>query len=176
MRQAIILLIAILAIIHAVMAAEPLLPSGKYHIYSGSSHQPSSRRYFTGKPDARAGSVTLEPVSKSKKQVWRLRNHSSGRVSLELLELKGEKKYLSEGRSGALPGAHVGVTEKQQKWNIVRVAGGPFTRYTLSHPRQVFNKTLVVSTSTGSLDPKRVSFQNEDKPEVTKAWKFVKIN
>ncbi|KAF9280352.1 hypothetical protein BGZ68_007295 [Mortierella alpina] len=171
MRHAVILLIAILAIIHAVLA-KPLLPNGYYRIYSGNSHHPPSNRYFTGKPDNRAGSVTLEPNSTSSLQVWRLRNHSSGYVSLELRG--GNKKYLSEGRSGALPGAHVGVTEKQQKWKIAKVAGGSFTRYTLTFPRKVFNKTLVVSTSTGSLDPKRVSFQNEDKPEVTKAWKFAR--
>ncbi|KAF9949204.1 hypothetical protein BGZ70_001879 [Mortierella alpina] len=173
MRHAATLLLAIIAIIHAVLAAAPLLPNGNYRIYNGNSHHPPSNRYFTGKPDARAGSVSLEPNSTSPMQVWKLRNHSSGRVSLQLVGSK-ERRYLSEGRSGALPGAHVGVTEKQQKWNIVKVAGGSFTRYTLSFPRKVFNKTLVVSTSTGSL--KRVAFQNEDNPDVTKAWKFARYN
>ncbi|KAF9976861.1 hypothetical protein BGZ75_000146 [Mortierella antarctica] len=174
MRHAIIVLIAILAIIHAVMAAAPLLANGYYRIYTGNSHHPPSNRYFTGKTDASLGSVSLEPNSTSPMQVWRLRNHSNGQVSLEL---RGEEKYyLSEGRSGALPGANVGVTRKQQRWNIEKFAGGSFTRYTLKYPRQVFNKTLVVSTSTGSVDPKRVAFQNEDNPDVTKAWKFARYN
>ncbi|KAG9322430.1 hypothetical protein KVV02_004784 [Mortierella alpina] len=169
MRHAIIVLIAILAIIHAVMAAAPLLANGYYRIYTGNSHHPPSNRYFTGKTDASVGSVSLEPNSTS--QVWRLRNHSNGQVSLEL---RGkEKYYLSAGRS-ALPGANVGVTRTQQRWNIEKFAGGSFTRYTLKYPTQVFNKTLVVSTSTGSVDPKRVAFQNEETPDVTKAWKFAR--
>ncbi|KAF9558868.1 hypothetical protein EC968_006850 [Mortierella alpina] len=175
MRQAIFLLVAILAIVHTVTAAEPLLPNGWYRIYKGTFHYPPANRYFTGKPDARAGSVSLLPNSSSPMQIWRLRNHSNGQVSLEL---RGKKKYyLSEGRSGALPGAHIGVTETRQRWNITKVAGGSFTRYTLTFPREVFGKKLVVSTSTGSLDPQRVAFQNEDtEEEVTKAWKFARYS
>ncbi|CAO3568805.1 unnamed protein product [Mortierella alpina] len=173
MRHAVTLLLAILAIIHAVMAAAPLLPDGEYRIYNGNSHYPPSNRYFTGKPDKRSGSVSLEPNSTSQLQVWRLRNYSSGRVSLELVGAK-ERRYLSEGRSGAHPGAYVGVTEEQQKWNIAKVAGGSFTRYTLSYPKKVYKKTLVVSTSTDSVQ--RVAFQNEDTPDVTKAWKFARYN
>ncbi|KAF9583197.1 hypothetical protein BGW38_010037, partial [Lunasporangiospora selenospora] len=106
MRQAIIFLIAVLAILNAVMAADPLFKDGKYRIFAGNQHVPSMNRYFTGKKDARAGSVTLQPNSTSTKQVWRLRNKSNRRITLESIGNKGY--YLSEGRSGALPGAYIG--------------------------------------------------------------------
>ncbi len=171
MRHAAVLLIVVLATIHAVMAAARLLPNGLYRIYNGNSHHPPSNRYFTGKTDASSGSVILQPTSTSSSQIWRLRNHSNGQVSLELLGKK--KHYLSEGKSGINPGAHMGVTKRQRRWDIVKVAGGSFTRYTLSYTKED-NKTLVVSTSTGSLEPKRVAFQYEDNPDVTKAWKFAR--
>ncbi|KAF9189040.1 hypothetical protein BGZ51_000149 [Haplosporangium sp. Z 767] len=156
------------------MAAAPLLPDGYYRIFTGHSHNPSSNRYFTAEPDARAGSVRLLPKSSSPLQVWHLCNHANGQVSLEL---RGkEKYYLSEGRSGALSGAHVGVTETHQKWNITKFAGGSFTKYILAYPRQVFNKTLLVSASTDSVDPKYVAFLNEDYPETAQAWKFASVD
>ncbi|KAG0249920.1 hypothetical protein BG011_008802 [Mortierella polycephala] len=170
MRQAAIYLVTILTIINVAMAAVPLIPNGYYRIFTGNIHNPSSNRYFTAKLDARAGSVSLLPESSSPLQVWRLRNHANGQVSLELRAKK--KYYLSEGRSGALSGAYVGVTKSQQKWNITKFAGGPFTKYILAHPRRVFNKTLLVSESPDSVDPKYVAFLNEDYPEALQAWKF----
>ncbi|KAF9180799.1 hypothetical protein BGZ51_005894 [Haplosporangium sp. Z 767] len=173
--QVAVYLVAILAIINVAMAAEtPLFPNGYYRIFTGGMHNPAADRYFTAKPDARGGSVSLRPKSPSPLQVWRLRNHANGQVSFEL---RGKKNYyLSEGRSGALSGAYVGVTKKHQKWNITRVAGGPFTRYQFAYPRLVFNKTLLVSQSPDDVDPKYVAFLNEDYPETIQAWKFAKAD
>ncbi|KAF9113571.1 hypothetical protein BGX27_001278 [Mortierella sp. AM989] len=172
MRHIAIYVIAILAIFSVAMAGPPLLPNGYYRIYKGAVRPASSHRFFTARPDNRTGSVRLEPRSTSRLQEWRLRNHGNGQISLEV---RGKKKYLSEGRAGALPGAFVGVTEKRQRWNITRIAGGQYTRYVLAFPRQVFNKTLLVSESTDSPVPKYVAFQNEGH-NTTQAWKFVRIH
>ncbi|KAI1297733.1 hypothetical protein EDD11_007004 [Mortierella claussenii] len=64
----------------------------------------------------------------------------------------------------------------QQKWNITKIAGGPFTRYALAYPRRVFGKTLLVSESNDAVDPKYVAFLNEDEPDTIQAWKFAIID
>ncbi|KAF9897770.1 hypothetical protein BX616_005008 [Lobosporangium transversale] len=179
MHQVTVLLIAILAII-SVAIAEPLLPNGYYRIFKGIQHVPSQNRYFTAYPNARAGSVRTEPKDEAKLQVWRLRNHSKGQVSLQIYDKNADKrKYLSEGRSGALPGASLGVTEKAQRWFITKIAGGPFTRYILTHPRKFRNQTLIVSESYpyGEDDDKInwVAFRYQGQSNHTQAWKFARV-
>ncbi|ORZ17513.1 hypothetical protein BCR41DRAFT_352618, partial [Lobosporangium transversale] len=177
MHQVAVLLIAILAII-SVAIAEPLLQDGYYRIYKGTFHVPARNRYFTAYPDARTGSVRLELKDEGKLQVWRLRNHSKGRVSLEVYDKDAdERKYLSEGRSGALPGAHLGVTEERQRWFITKVGVSSYTRYMLTHPRKFDNQTLVVSESGSDEDKINfVSFRYEGQEGYTQAWKFAKVN
>ncbi|ORZ17508.1 hypothetical protein BCR41DRAFT_352613 [Lobosporangium transversale] len=178
MHQVAVLLIAILAII-SVAIAEPLLPNGYYRIFKGNQHVPSRNRYFTAYPDARTGSVRIEPKDEAKLQVWQLRNHSKGQVSLQIYDKNADKrKYLSEGRSGALPGASLGVTEKPQRWFITRIAGGPFTRHVLAHPRKVNNQTLVVSESNSNEEEGKinwVSFRYEGQEGYIKGWKFARV-
>ncbi|ORZ17516.1 hypothetical protein BCR41DRAFT_421740 [Lobosporangium transversale] len=179
MHQAVALLVAIFAII-SVVIAEPLLPNGYYRIYKGNHRVPSKNRYFTAYPDDRTGSVKIELKTEDELQVWRLRNHDNGKVSLEVYdEDADESKYLSEGRSGALPGAHLGVTEKRQKWFITKVGRSYYTRYMLTHPRKFHNQTLVVSESNSYEEdvtkPNWVSFRCEGQTNYTLAWKFARV-
>ncbi|KAF9898464.1 hypothetical protein BX616_003996 [Lobosporangium transversale] len=179
MHQAVALLVAIFAII-SVVIAEPLLPNGYYRIYKGNHRVPSKHRYFTAYPDDRTGSVKIELKNEDELQVWRLRNHDNGKVSLEVYdEDADESKYLSEGRFGALPGAYLGVTEKRQKWFITRVGRGAYTRYALTHPRKFNNQTLIVSESNTYDDdinkPNRVSFRYEGQEGYTHAWMFWRV-
>ncbi|ORZ17523.1 hypothetical protein BCR41DRAFT_352632 [Lobosporangium transversale] len=179
MHQITILLIAIIAVI-SVAAAKPLLPDGYYRIYKGNHRVPSRNRYFTAYLDARTGSVRIETKNDDELQVWRLRNHGKGQVSLQVYnEDADERKYLSEGRSGALPGAHLGVTEKRQKWFITKVGVSLYTRYMLAHPRKVNNQTLIVSESnTYDEDigkPNWVSFRYQGQTNYTQAWKFARV-
>jgi hypothetical protein len=105
------------------LAAEPLFPNGNYVIFKGTYHFPAGHKYFTGSPNPSNWAVTLESKSTTpdKLQVWKLRNHSSGSISLELVGKSGY--YLGEGRSGGLPGAYLGTNNaNQQKWKITRVS------------------------------------------------------
>ncbi|KAF9897357.1 hypothetical protein BX616_005742, partial [Lobosporangium transversale] len=179
MHQATVLLVAILAAI-SVAIAEPLLPNGYYRIFKGYYRLPARNRYFTAYPDARSGSVKIELNNEDKLQVWRLRNHSKDQVSLEVYdEDADESKYLSEGRSGALPSASLGVTKTRQKWFISRVGRGRYIRYKLTHPRKFRNQTLVVSESNTfeENDDKMnwVSFKYESQTNYTLAWRFARV-
>ncbi|KAG0372328.1 hypothetical protein BGX24_000404 [Mortierella sp. AD032] len=177
MRQA-LFLVALLALLNITLAAAvaPLFPNGEYSIFSGTRHNPKGYLLFTGNPNPSNSAVTLElraTNNPKKLQVWKLRNHSSGRISLELVGKKGY--YLGEGRSGGLPGAYLGTNNaNQQKWDIKRVLGGEFTKYQLTFPRKFNNKTLVVDRSPDSTTPTRVSLQYLN-PEIAQAWKFGKF-
>ncbi|KAG0070876.1 hypothetical protein BGZ93_007584 [Podila epicladia] len=174
MRQTILALVVLFAIVQAVLAQ--LHPNGYYRIYYGNYQAPITHRFITAEPDARTGSVRTFPRdNKSKFQVWRLRNHKNGQVTLESKGARG--KYLSPGRSGALPGAYLGVTTTAQKWNIAKKHGGPFTAYELAYPKPVFNKTLVVSyDSKDKEEPYYVNFANQGVEGTLQAWKFARVN
>ncbi|KAF8942453.1 hypothetical protein BGZ47_006455 [Haplosporangium gracile] len=173
MRQvtALTLFTLVVLLINMVLA-EPLLPNGDYVIYQGTPHNPPDHKYFTGSPNPSNWAVTLELTSTtpSKLQVWRLRNHSSGAISLELVGKSGY--YLGEGRSGGLPGAYLGTNNaNQQKWKITRVLGGDLTKYKLTFPLKFNNRTLVVDDSPDSTTPTRVALAYEDL-EITQAFRF----
>lgn len=184
MRQITIVLFAFLALLSFAFAKEapaptkPLFPDGKYKLFTGNQHNPKDNRYFTAHIDARAGSVRLEKVRKPPtstdkgiSQVWKLHNVGKGQVTLESLAKKG--RYLSQGRSGANPGAYLGVTSTKQKWNINRVYGGAFTKYVLSYPRLHNNKTLVIAQTPDNVNPKRLALLYQE-DEGLNAWKFQK--
>ncbi|KAK3805075.1 MAG: hypothetical protein J3R72DRAFT_124444 [Linnemannia gamsii] len=172
MRQAAVFFITILVIVNMAMAVTPVRPNGIYRLYIGNFVAPQTHRFVTAEPDARQGRVRIRRHSESKYQEWRLRNVGNGQVTLESRGAK--RKYLSAGRSGALPGAHLGVTPTKQKWFISQEAGGPFTSYKLTYPCPVFNKTLVVSYSSNSGEPWYVVFANEN-PKVLQAFKFSRV-
>lgn len=173
MRQATaVVLFTLLALLVNVALAAPLFPNGNYVIFRGTNHHPAGNTYFTASPNPANWAVTLEPKSTTpdKLQVWRLRNHSSGSISLELVGKAGY--YLGEGRSGGLPGAYLGTNNaSQQKWKITRVLGGDLTKYKLTFPRKFHNRTLVVDDSPDSTTPTRVALAYEDL-EITQAFKF----
>ncbi|ORZ17527.1 hypothetical protein BCR41DRAFT_421745 [Lobosporangium transversale] len=178
MHQVTVLLIAILAII-SVAIAEPLLPDGYYRICKGKHRLPRTYRYFTAYPNANVGSVRLEPRDEAKLQVWRLRNHGKGRVSLEVYDKNADKrKFLSEGRPGILPGAHLGVIEKRRKWFFTSVGENIWTRYILTHPIKYYNQTLVASEGNSRDEdinkPNWVTFRGEDQEDYTREWRFLK--
>ncbi|KAF9148748.1 hypothetical protein BG015_009492 [Linnemannia schmuckeri] len=176
MRQATTFtLFALVALLINVVLGEPLFPNGKYVIYKGTPHNPPGHKYFTGSPNPSNWAVTLELKSTTpdKLQVWRLRNHSSGAISLELVGKPGY--YLGEGRSGGLPGAYLGTNNaNKQKWKITRVLGGDLTKYKLTFPRKFNNRTLVVDASPDSTTPTRVALAYEDL-EITQAFRFGRV-
>ncbi|KAG0336805.1 hypothetical protein BG000_006128 [Podila horticola] len=173
MRQTILALITLLAIVQAVLAQ--LHANGDYRIYYGNYQVPKTHRYITAEPNASTDSARTFPRDdKSLFQVWRLTNHKKGQVTLESKGAPG--KYLSFGRSGALPGAYLGVTTTAQNWNIAKKAGGPFTSYELAYPKPVSNKTLVVSlTNEDREEPYYVSFANQGVEGTLQAWKFAGV-
>lgn len=93
------------------------------------------------------------------------------------IESKGARcKYLSPGRSGALPGAYVGVTTTKQRFKVTRVAGGPFTSYELAYPRKVFNKTLIVSYDyKDKEEPYYLNFVSRRTEDHGWGWKFSRV-
>ncbi|KAF9096708.1 hypothetical protein BGX23_010644 [Mortierella sp. AD031] len=197
MRQAIIFLFAILALFNCVVLSapavdiaannsavgpaaadldlgfeattSPLLPNGDYRIYTGINHYPRSWSYFTGFTGSAAWAVSLLPKSTNANvlQVWRLRNHSSGLISLELVGKTGY--YLGEGGEGnAAPGIQAGTGTKQQKWRISRSAGGDLTRYKLTFPTEFNGETLVLDEISEDVN---VYFQYEVQDRL-QAWKI----
>jgi len=145
-----------------------LLPNGDYTISSGSRHNPSY--YFTGYTNQVGGYVTLESRDSTKWQVWRLRNHSTGHISLEIVGRGGY--YLGPGRSGVAPGAYLGVNSAAQtKWDIKRLPGPDQPRYKLISLEKYDNRTLVVDRASESVDPSRVAYQYDD-PSTIQAWRF----
>ncbi|KAF9290613.1 hypothetical protein BGZ74_000489 [Mortierella antarctica] len=175
MRQTILALVALLAIVQVVLAQQ-VLENGNYRIYYGNYQVPKTHRFVTAEPDARTGRVRTFPRNDKKKlQVWRLKNHKNGQVTLESKGARG--KYLSPGRSGALPGAYMGVTTTAQKWKITEMHGGPFTSYELAYPKLVSNKTLVVSMdSKDKEEPYYVNFANQGVEGTRQAWKFARVH
>ncbi|KAF9900818.1 hypothetical protein EC991_006877 [Linnemannia zychae] len=173
MRQ-VLIFVAILAILQlALAAAAPLFPNGNYHIFTGTSHNPKGYRFFTASPNPSNWAITVElraTNDTTKLQLWKLRNHSSGRVSFELVGKPGY--YLGEGRSGGLPGAYLGTNNaNQQKWDIKRVLGGDLTKYQLTFPRKFNSRSLVIDESPDSTTPPRVALAYLN-PEITQAWKL----
>ncbi|KAG0028160.1 hypothetical protein BGZ82_008569 [Podila clonocystis] len=173
MRQTILALFALLAVVQAVLAQ--LLANGDYRIYYGNYQVPQTHRYITTEPDASTGTARTFPRDNaSKLQVWSLRNYKNGQVTLESKAAHG--KYLSPGRSGAHPGAYMGVTTTAQKWSITKKAGGIFTGYELAYPNPVFNKILIVSTdSKDKEEPYYVNFANEGVEGTLQAWTFARV-
>ncbi|KAF9217538.1 hypothetical protein BGZ59_003260 [Podila verticillata] len=170
MRQTILALAALLAIVQAVLAQ--LLADGNYRIYYGNYQALTTQRYITAEPDASSGRARVfRKDDASLFQVWHLKNYENGQITLESKGARG--KYLSPGRSGALPGAYLGVTTNAQKWNITKKAGGPFTSYELAYPKSVSNKKLVVSTdSQDKEEPYYVNFATQGVEGTLQAWKF----
>ncbi|KAF9129639.1 hypothetical protein BGW39_003963 [Mortierella sp. 14UC] len=179
MRQALIL-VTLLALLQITLAAvTPLFPNGNYHIFTGTSHNPKGYRFFTASPNPSNSAITLElraTNNSNKLQLWKLRNHSSGRISFELIGKPGY--YLGLGRSGGLPGAYLGTNNaNQQKWEIKKghkkllVLGGDLTKYQLTFPRKFHNRTLVIDESPDCTTPPRVALAYKN-PEITQAWKL----
>ncbi|KAK3817470.1 MAG: hypothetical protein J3Q66DRAFT_339998 [Benniella sp.] len=146
MRQAILTLVTLLLIAQTVLAQ--LLENGDYRIYYGIRQVPSTSRYFTAKYDLGGGSVLTYPRnSTSNDQIWRLRNKSKGQVTLESKGNLGN--YLGLRRSGANPGAYLGVVTIPVRFNIAKKGGGSSTTYELAYPKKVNGETLVVSIDNG---------------------------
>ncbi|KAF9103260.1 hypothetical protein BGX29_003606 [Mortierella sp. GBA35] len=192
MHQVVVVLLAILALFNCAVlsapvdpeaapvdpagAAAPLLANGNYRIHNGNYQAPSTYRFLTGNPNPLLWDITLLPKSNDTNhlQVWKLRNHSGGTISLKLVGKPGY--YLGEGRSGGLPGAYAGTTKSiQQRWKFSREAGGAFTKYKLKFPRQFQGKNLVLIETPDDVDPKRVAFAYENL-NLIQAWRFAPVN
>ncbi|CAO3653195.1 unnamed protein product [Cunninghamella echinulata] len=173
MHHLVLTLVVVFLTIYQVVLAQ-VLANGNYKIYHGNYQVPSTHRLFTAEPDARLGRVRLFPRNDTSEfQVWELKNYKNGQVTLESVGASG--KYLSPGRSGALPGAYVGVTPKPQRFKISKKAGGPFTSYQLTYPQSVQNKTLVVSYNSNGEEPHYVNFETLDVEGSLQAWKFARV-
>ncbi|KAG9060762.1 hypothetical protein KI688_008913 [Linnemannia hyalina] len=175
MHLAILALVTLLALVQAVLSAEIYLPSGEYRFYYGHFQAPQTHRFATAEPDARTGSVRTFPLNKdSKFQIWKVKHCGNNVVTIESKGARG--KYLSPGRSGALPGAYVGVTTTKQRFKVTRVAGGPFTSYELAYPKKVFNRTLVVGYDyTGKEEPYYLNFVHRRTEDHLWGWKFSRV-
>ncbi|KAK3817467.1 MAG: hypothetical protein J3Q66DRAFT_339985 [Benniella sp.] len=174
MRQAILTLVTLLLIVQTVLAV--VLENGDYRIYYGNYQVPKTHRYFTAKPDARDGSVQTYPKEDSKYQIWRLRNKSKDQVTLESKGARG--KYLGLRRSGANPGAYLGVVKNPVRFNIARKAGGPFTSYELAYPKKVNGETLVVSIDNdeGKEEPYYVNFEVQGAEGTFGSFKMARVS
>ncbi|KAK3817465.1 MAG: hypothetical protein J3Q66DRAFT_339970, partial [Benniella sp.] len=147
MRQAILTLVTLLLIAQTVLAQ--LLENGDYRIYYGNFRLPSTSRYFTAKYDLGGGSVLTYPKNiTSNDQIWRLSNVNQGQVTLESKGNLGN--YLGLRRSGANPGAYLGVVPTPVSFNISRQGGGSSTTYELAYPEKVNGETLIVSIDDGA--------------------------
>ena len=174
MRLVILALVTLLALVQAVLA-EIYLPSGEYRFYYGNYQAPRTHRLATAEPNARAGRVRTLPLNRrSRFQIWKVKHHGNNVVTIECKGCRG--KYLSPGRSGALPGAYVGVTTTKQRFKVTRILGGPFTSYELAYPRKVFGKTLVVSYDyKGKEEPYYLNFVNRGTRGQLGGWKFSRV-
>ncbi|KAF9345709.1 hypothetical protein BGX34_004537, partial [Mortierella sp. NVP85] len=175
MRQAILTLVTLLLIAQTVLAQ--LLENGDYRIYYGNYQVPKTHRYFTAKYDLGGGSVQTYPKnSTSNNQIWRLRNKSKGQVTLESKGNRG--KYLGLRRSGANPGAYLGVVPNPVRFNIARKAGGPFTSYELAYPKKVNGETLVVSIDNGEgkEEPYYVNFEVQGAEGTFGSFKMARVS
>ncbi|KAF9326479.1 hypothetical protein BGZ91_001916 [Linnemannia elongata] len=174
MRLVILALITLLAFVQAVLA-KIYLPSGEYRFYYGNFQVPRTHRFATAEPDDRTGKVRTFPLDiNSKFQIWKVKHHGNNVVTIESKGCRG--KYLSPGRSGALPGAYIGVTTTKQRFKVTRVAGGPFTSYELAYPRKVFHKTLVVSYDyKNKEEPYYLNFVNRGTEGQLDGWKFSRV-
>ncbi|KAK3817474.1 MAG: hypothetical protein J3Q66DRAFT_369317 [Benniella sp.] len=145
MHQVILTLVILLLIAQTVLAV--VLEDGDYRIYYGNYQVPKTHRFFTAVPNKRDGSVQTLPREDFDFQIWRLRNKSGGKITLESKGARG--KYLGLRRSGAKPGNYLGVVPTPIRFRITRKHGGPFKAYELAYPKKVDGKTLVVSLDDG---------------------------
>ncbi|KAK3817471.1 MAG: hypothetical protein J3Q66DRAFT_340005 [Benniella sp.] len=165
-------LVTLLAIVQATFAQ--IFADGDYRIFYGKATVPRTHRFFTAKPDAREGSVQIYPREESKSQVWRLRNKKNGQITLESKAARG--KYLGLRRSGANPGAYLGVVPTPVKFVITEIPAGQFTRYELAYPKKVNGKTLVVSMdSKDKEEPYYVNLQVQGTEGIMDGWKFARV-
>ncbi|KAF9353397.1 hypothetical protein BGX34_011589 [Mortierella sp. NVP85] len=174
MHQTILTLVILLLIIQTALAV--VLKNGDYRIYYGNYQAPITHRFFTAKPNKRDGSVQTYPKEDSDFQIWRLRNKRGGKVTLESKGARG--KYLGLRRSGAHPGAYLGVVRTPVKFRIARKFGGPFTAYELAYPKKVDGETLVVSLDDGDgkEEPYYVNFAIQGTEGVFGAFKMSRVD
>ncbi|KAK3817473.1 MAG: hypothetical protein J3Q66DRAFT_388051 [Benniella sp.] len=174
MHQAILTLVILLLIAQTVLAQ--LLKDGDYRIYYGNYQAPITHRFFTAKPNKGDGYVKTYPREDSDYQIWRLRNKSNGKVTLESKGARG--KYLGLRHSGAHPGNYLGVVHKPVRFRITRKFGGPFTAYEFAYPKKVDGETLVVShdDSDGKEEPYFVNFAIQGTQGVLGAYKMSRVS
>ncbi|KAF9347526.1 hypothetical protein BGX34_003077 [Mortierella sp. NVP85] len=174
MHQTILTLVIFLLIIQTALAV--VLEDGDYRIYYGTFHFPKNNRYFTAVPNKRDGSVQTLPKEDFDFQIWRLRNKSGGKVTLESKGARG--KYLGLRRSGAHPGAYLGVVPTPIKFRIARKHGGPFKAYELAYPKKVDGETLVVSIDDGEgkEEPYFVNFAIQGTEGVFGSFKMSRVD
>ncbi|KAF9920977.1 hypothetical protein FBU30_009040, partial [Linnemannia zychae] len=115
-----------------------ILPDGDYRFFTGSSHIPATRRYFTTHINSASGRVELEKLNPSLSgQSWVMHNQpgndmTGSFVTLESHAQKGH--FLSLSRGGANPGAHLGVTTNVIKWIVRLKHPGGHPTYALAYP------------------------------------------
>ena len=174
MHQTILTLVILLLI--AQTALGYVLKNGDYRIYYGYYQVPKTHRFFTAVPNKRDGSVQTYPNKDSNYQIWRLRNKSHGQVTLESKGARG--KYLGPRRSGAHPGAYLGVVPTPTRFHIAKKHGGPFTAYELAYPKKVDGETLVVSLDDGEgkEEPYFVNFAIQGTEGVFGSFKMSRVS
>ncbi|KAG0340649.1 hypothetical protein BG004_006335 [Podila humilis] len=172
MRQFIFALVSVVVVVQVAIAQ--VLVDGDYRLYYGNYQVPHTYRFVTAEPDAREGQARTFPRQESDLQIWRLKNYPEGQVTLESKGALG--KYLGLRRSGANPGAYLGVVPTAVHYNISRQAGGPFTYYELEYPQVVNGKVLIVSLETeNKTEPYYVNFGIQGTEGIRGGFKFWKV-
>ncbi|KAG0225917.1 hypothetical protein BGW42_004040 [Actinomortierella wolfii] len=172
MHKALVLLVAALVIAQAVLAQHDLT-NGIYKIWQGNHNVPKTQVFFTAKPDARDGTVVVEPKNNKKDQLWKVKVYGN-QITVESQAAKG--KYLSTGREGNNNGAFVRLG-KAQRFDTTRKHGGPWTAYELAHPRPTSEGKITVVSESSSKDENGhyyIAYINQDTEGERQAWKFSK--
>ncbi|KAK3817460.1 MAG: hypothetical protein J3Q66DRAFT_339947 [Benniella sp.] len=165
-------LVTLLAIVQATFAQ--IFADGDYRIWNGKVTVPQTHRFFTAKPNKGEGSVEFRPRQESKSQVWRLRNKKNGQITLESKAAPG--KYLGLRRSGANPGAYLGVVPTPVKFVITKIPAGQFTSNQLAYPKKVKGKTLIVSVDDkDDKKPYYVNLEVKGTEGIIGGWKFARV-
>ncbi|KAK3817459.1 MAG: hypothetical protein J3Q66DRAFT_430907 [Benniella sp.] len=173
MRQAILTLVTLLVVVvHTALAQ--IFTDGDYRIYYGKTNVPRSHRFITAEPvHLHEGTVRTFPRNNSDlRQVWTLKNNAYGQVTLESKAAPG--KYLGLRRSGANPGAYLGVVPHAVSYNITKKTGGSHTFYELAYPDPVRNQILIVSIANKhkQREPYYVNFGVQGTKGTMPGWNF----
>ncbi|KAG0249215.1 hypothetical protein DFQ27_000278 [Actinomortierella ambigua] len=139
---------------------------------------PFTYRYITARPDKRDGVVVLAGPSNKTDQLWKVKGHSNGQITIESKAAKGKKnRYLSTGRSGNNNHALVRLGPSQ-RFTVTMKAGGPFTSFEMAHPKKTSTGHITVVSVSNSTDPngnEYIAYINQNTEGHIQSFKFAMV-